>query len=443
LPSELSALVRLAWPIAAAQLGLIAMGLVDTAVLGRVSADDLAGASIGRAIGFASITLAMGVSTGLEPIAAQAIGAGDTPRAWHAFTKTLVAVLLLWLPLVLLGYGATFTLAPLGVPAPIVQRARDYFVAQSPGLSLSIVFVAGKTFLQAHGKTRPALVAAVAANVLNFGLCNVLVRGDDALAAVGVAPRGWPRMGACGAGIAFTAAQVLLVGIVLSAVWPYRATAPAPRVPARTVLKVGLPVGMQMLAEYGVFSLAALLVGRFGAEPESAHQIAIGLASFTYMGALGIAGATAVRVGRAVGAGTPPRRRGFVGIAVGIAFMAVGALAFALVPSLLVRAFTDEAAVVQLGASLLGIAALFQLFDGVQTVAGGALRGAGDVRFSFFANVLCHWGVGLPLALVLAFPLGYGVRGIWWGLTSGLVLVALSLAARFWVVSGRAIARVR
>jgi MATE family multidrug resistance protein len=445
--AEAGALARLAWPIAAAQLGLIAMSLVDIAVLGRVSPTELAGAAIGRSIGFGAITLAMGVSTGLEPLAAQAIGAGEPDRAWQAFKTTLRTVLLLWAPLMLAGYGVTFLLVPLGVAEPIVFRARDYMVAQSPGLALTVSFLAGKTLLQAHGKTRPALVASISANLVNLAVCNLLVRGDEALVGVGLRPAGLPRLGAWGAGIAFSVAQVVLVAIVLASVWPYRIGArarpdePMPVVPARTVLKVGLPVGMQMLAEYGVFSFAALLVGRFGAESESAHQIALGLASFTYMGALGISGATAVRVGHAVGSGTSVRRRGFVGILAGAMFMCVGALAFTLAPTLLVRVFTDESDVIALGARLLGIAALFQLFDGVQTVAGGALRGAGDVRFPFVANVLAHWGLGLPLGLLFAFPLGYGVRGMWWGLTTGLVAVAVALAWRFSVVSRRVIAR--
>jgi MATE family multidrug resistance protein len=346
----------------------------------------------------------------------------------------------------LLAYGVTWLLVPLGVAQPIVSRARDYFVTQAPGLALMVTFLAAKTLLQAHGKTRPALVASIAGNFVNLVVCNLLVRGDDALAGVGLRPIGLPRLGAWGAGIAFSVAQVVLVSIVLFAAMEYRpktgqAGGPA-RVPARTVLKIGLPVGLQMLAEYGVFSVASLLIGKLGAEAVAAHQIAIGLSSFTYMGALGIAGATAVRVGHAVGAGTSVRRRGFVGIAVGALFMCSGAIAFTLIPRLLMRIFTDEPDVLSLGVRLLFIAALFQLFDGVQTVAAGALRGAGDVHFPFLANVASHWCLGFPLAFVLCFPLGYGVRGMWWGLTAGLVAAAVSLAWRFAAISRGPIARV-
>jgi MATE family multidrug resistance protein len=433
--AEVQALVRLAWPIAAAQLG-------------RVSPTELAGAAIGRSVGFGCLTLAMGVSTGLEPLAAQAIGAGEPDRAWEAFKTTLRTVLFLWAPLMAIAYGVTWLLTPLGVGAAIVSRARDYFVTQAPGLGLMVTFLAAKTLLQAHGKTRPALVASIAANLVNLVVCNLLVRGDDALVGVGLRPVGLPRLGAWGAGIAFSVAEVVLVAIVLVAAMAYRPTAARRRdlarvpVPARTVLKVGLPVGLQMLAEFGVFSVASMLIGKLGAEAVAAHQIAIGLSSFTYMGALGIGGATAVRVGHAVGAGTSVRRRGFVGIGVGAAFMCSGAIAFTLIPGLLMRIFTDEPEVISLGVRLLFIAALFQLFDGVQTVAAGALRGAGDVHFPFLANVASHWGLGFPLAFVLCFPLGYGVRGMWWGLTAGLVAAAVSLAWRFAAISRGPIARV-
>jgi len=214
------------------------------------------------------------------------------------------------------------------------------------------------------------------------------------------------------------------------------------RIPILLSLRLGVPIGLQLTAEVGVFTVGAILVGRFGAAAASAHQVAIGLASFTYMGALGVSGATAVRVGYAIGQARSPRRAGFIGIALGAAFMTIGALTFALAPGSLVRIFTGDPDTIQLGTALLLIAAVFQLFDGVQAVAAGALRGAGDVRFSFAANVGAHWGVGFPLACLFGFTFGFGVRGIWWGLTSGLVCVAILLAARFARISERVIARV-
>jgi MATE family multidrug resistance protein len=439
---ELRSLVRLSLPIAIAQLGLVSMSLVDTAVIGRVSVNDLAGAGIGRSIGFASIIVGIGVTTGLEPMAAQALGAGDPGTAWRSFVANLRGALLLLAPAVLFAFAVTLFLPVLGVDAAVVSRVRLYLVGQTPGFGFMLAYLSSKTFLQAHGVTRPALVGSIVANVVNLAASNLLVRGDDALRAVGLPPLGLRGLGALGGGIAFSVSCVVLLAFVGAPALRFRAREPGPPVALRRVYRLGLPVGFQLLAEMGIFSLVALLSGALGPEVASAHQVAIGLASFTFMGALGVSGATAVRVGYAVGAGASPRRAGILGIALGAAIMLAGAIAFMAIPHVLVGAFTTDARVLAIGVDLLRIAALFQLFDGVQCVAAGALRGAGDVRFPFVANVLGHWFVGFPVALTLGFALHGGARGLWWGLTSGLVVVSVALALRFAAISRRAIARV-
>jgi len=160
------------------------------------------------------------------------------------------------------------------------------------------------------------------------------------------------------------------------------------------------------------------------------------------MGALGVSGGTSVRVAYAIGAGTSPRRAGVVGIALGAAIMTFGAVVFLAAPHALMRVFTTDERAIAVGATLLRIAAVFQIFDGVQAVATGALRGAGDVRFPFVANVFAHWVVGFPAAMLLGFTLHHGARGLWWGLTAGLVFVSVLLAGRFWILTQSAIARV-
>lgn len=439
---ELRALVRLSVPIAIAQLGLVSMSLVDTAVIGRVSVNDLAGAGIGRSIGFAAVVVGMGVTTALEPMAAQAIGAGDHGQAWRSYVAILRAALLLWVPSVVAAFAVTLALPGLGVETAVISRVRLYLAGQSPGFGLMLAFMSSKTFLQAHGRTRPALVGSVVANVVNLFVSNLLVRGDDALRAVKLAPVGLRPLGALGGGLAFSVSCLVLFAFVAAPAQRYRVRAPGPPVTLRRVYRLGVPVGLQMLAEIGIFSLVSLLSGALGPEVASAHQVAIGLASFTFMGALGVSGATAVRVGHAVGARTSPRRAGLLGIALGAATMAAGAVAFTAVPHLLVSAFTHDERVIAIGVDLVRIAALFQLFDGVQAVASGALRGAGDVRFPFVANVVAHWFVGFPIALVLGFALHGGARGLWWGLTAGLVAISVALAARFVSVSRGPLARV-
>jgi multidrug resistance protein, MATE family len=439
---ELVALLRLAVPIGIAQLGLIAMSLVDTAAIGRVSVDDLAGAGIGRSIGFGTVVLGMGVATGLEPLAAQAVGAGEPGRAWQSFVTNLRATMLLFPLTIAAAFAITLALPALGLDAAVVTRVRMYLVGQTPGFAAMLAFLSTKTFLQAHGRTTPALVGSVVANVVNVPASNLLVRGDGALRAIGLRPAGLPALGALGGGIAFSIACFVLLAFVAAPALGYRTNDGSPPVPLATAYRLGMPVGLQMFAEVGVFSLVGLLSGALGPQVASAHHIAIGMASFTFMAAMGVSGATAVRVAYAIGAGTSPRRAGMVGIALGAAAMTSGAVAFTAVPQLFMRAFTNDERVIAIGIGLLRIAALFQIFDGVQAVASGALRGAGDVRFPFVANVFAHWAIGFPAAIVLGFVLHLGAPGLWWGLTAGLVFVAVLLAARFAVITRGAIARV-
>jgi MATE family multidrug resistance protein len=326
-------------------------------------------------------------------------------------------------------------LGPAGVEPSAIPIARRFLMAQAPALLFFTVFLAGKTYLQAHGKTRPALVAGAIANVVNVIACTTLVRGNATL--------GIPALGALGSGIAMSTAAFVLAAVVMYAAWrvDHGVVEPAPPT-LGTLARIGMPIGFTLSAEIGVFVLAAVLAGRLGNAVTSAHQIALGVASMTFMGALGVSGATAVRVGRAVGEGVPPRQRGMLGILLGALVMTGGVAAFALAPRFLVALFSNDPEVIAVGTTLVRIAAVFQLFDGVQCVAGGALRGAGDVKFAFAGGVVGYWFVGLPVALLLGFGAHMGAAGIWWGLTVGLVSVSVVLTTRFWFMSGRVLRRV-
>jgi MATE family multidrug resistance protein len=440
--AELRALARLSAPIALAQLGLVTMSLVDTAAIGRVSVQDLAGAGIGRSIGFGTMVVGIGLAGGLEPLAAQAVGAGEHGKAWQAYLANLRATLLLCPGLLLAAFALTLVLVPLGVSAGVVGSVRLYLVGQAPGFAATLAYFSSRTLLHAHGRTTPALAGSVIANVLNVPAANLLVRGDAALRAVGLPALGLPALGALGGGLAFSVGCFVSLAFVALGVRELRSTEPSPRVPLATAYRLGLPVGLQMLAEVGVFSLVALLTGALGADVASAHNIALGMASLTFMGAVGVSGATSVRVGHAIGAGRSPRPAGALGIGLGVALMAFGALAFATVPRAIARAFTDDPQVIAIAVDLLRIAALFQVFDGVQAVASGALRGAGDMRFPFIANLVAHWLVGFPAAMLLGFALHGGAQGLWWGLTAGLVFVSALLSGRFAWITRRTIARV-
>ncbi|WP_437572174.1 MATE family efflux transporter [Sorangium sp. So ce542] len=440
--AELRTLARLALPITLAQLGLVSMGLVDTAIIGRASVQDLAAIGIARSIMFAVTSFGMGVAFALEPLASQAIGAGQPAQAWAALRSTLRACALLSLPSVALSFAATLLLEPIGVEAALIPGVRAYLLGHAPGFFPFLAHLAYRTFLQAHGETRPALVASVAANVVNAALCGLLVRGDDMLAWLRLPPVGLPRLGALGAGLATSAGSLVLAAVVLRAARRRTSAPPRERVATGAVFRLGVPIGLHLLVGSGAFAVLGMIVGRLGAATVSAHQIALGLASFTFMGALGVAGATSVRVGHAIGAGAPPRRPALLGLALGASVMTCGALLFALAPRRLVGLFTSDAEVLNIGVQLLHVAALFQLFDGVQVVAAGALRGAGDVRFPFLANIASHWLVGFPLTLLLGFALSLGAQGLWWGLTTGLVTNSVLLVVRLLRLTGGKIVRV-
>jgi MATE family multidrug resistance protein len=212
----------------------------------------------------------------------------------------------------------------------------------------------------------------------------------------------------------------------------------------RTVLRLGLPFALQTLAEVGVFALASVLAGRMSARAAAGHQLAITLAAFTFTMTLGIGAAAAVRVGHHIGQGdrAGARRSGFTALAIGAGFMTVPALLFLTLPAQLARLLTDDATVLSAAVPLVMIAAVFQLSDGTQAVAAGALRGAGDAKVPLWANLVGHWLIGLPIAILLGFSFEMGAPGLWWGLSAGLTAVALALAARFHFLSKREINRV-
>ncbi len=435
-PGELRELGRLAFPIAITQFALMALSLVDTAIVGKSSPIDLAGVSLARSVLFALSAFGIGIAIVLEPLASQALGSKEPDRAWGAFRNTLRAASLIAVPTFLVSYGVVAVMPSFGVDARVVRSALRFLVGNCLTTYFFVAFSVSKTFLQAHGKTTPALVAVLLANVFNYFACLVLVRGDAALAplasVVGHEVKlGLPALGSLGAGIAGSISTLLMFFALEFFTRRERALGPNLAPAPLAIVKLALPLGAQVLAEIGVFSVAGFLCARLGPSVLAAHQVALGLASFTFMGGLGLAGATSVLVGRAVGEGRSPRKEGLIGIVAGGVFMLLGTSIFVFFPDVLVSFFTDDPEVSKVAISLVRLAAIFQFFDGIQVVSAGALRGAGDFRYPFLANVGAHWAVGFPMAFVLGIVFKQGAPGIWWGLTMGLVCVAGLLAWRF------------
>ncbi len=429
---ELRQLWRLALPIAISQAGYALMGLVDTAVVGRLGAEPLGAIGLANGLFFGMAVIGLGTMFGLDPLFAQALGAGDTRRArelvWQGLWQSAAVTLALALPITALP----LLLEPAGIAPRIAHDASWFLWLRLPGLWPMLAFAALRSYLQAAHVVRPVVIATVAANIANLLLDIWFVFGG----------LGVPALGAPGAGLATSICALLQFVILALAV----RTGPdvSRRLSAgdlRKAVLLGLPIGLQLGAEVGVFALVGLLAGRLGALSLAAHQVAISLASFTFCAAVGVGMAGSVRVGRAIGARDTPaaRRSGMLAFALGAAIMSVFALAFWLAPEALARMLSDQPDVISASVPLLAVCAVFQLSDGIQGVGAGVLRGAGDTRYPFFANLIGHYAIGLPVAIILGIFLGQGVIGLWWGLCAGLTAVAVALLTRFLRLSAREI----
>jgi len=424
--AELSAQIRLAIPLVAQQLGFQLMGTVDAALLGRYDDTALAAAGVGNGVLFAVTSVGLGIVMGLDSVLPRAVGAQRSDAARRALAAGLRLATLIGLGCTLVVLAAPALLALADVPADVVRDARLYIDLRAIGIAPFLLSIALRSYLAAHHITRPLIAAMVIGNLVNAGLDLVLIYGAGPI----------PPLGVAGAAIATVSVQLAIVVI-------YRAGAravegPGPR-PASTradlveILRYGAPVGGHLLAEIGVFALATVLAAHMGKLPAAAHSIALNLASFTFSVAVGIGAATAIRVGHAIGAGDRrlARRRGLLGLWLGLAVMAGFAACLVIAPGALAGLFTDSAPVIARAIPLLQIAALFQLSDGAQAIAAGALRGIGKTRATFAGNVVGHYGVGLAISLALAFGADLGAPGLWWGLSAGLTATALYLVQRF------------
>lgn len=446
--AELRALGRLAAPLAAAQAGQALMGVVDTAVVGRAGAVPLAGVGLGNALFFTIAVIGIGLMMGLDPLIAQAFGAGDARRArtllWQGSSLALIAAAALALLLALLTLG----LVPLGVEPAVAEVATSFVLWRLPGLPFLFLYVGGRAYLSSAGLTRPMVIATVVANLLNLPLSALLVFGGAWLPDWTGPLRLLPALGGAGAAISSSLSLVLQSAILFAAI----RGVPAPPVPAearrpdpaelRRAIRIGLPSGLHMVVEVAFFALASLLAARLGAGPMAAHQLALSLATLTFTVAIGVGNAGSIRVGLCVGARDRlgARRAGLTALGAAAGYMACTGLLFVAAPGALARLMTDDAAVAAAAIPLLRVAAVFQVFDGLQGAGAGVLRGAGITRFTLVANLVGHWLLGAPALLFFVFGLGLGVVGLWWGFVVGLVAVAGALVWRFLQISSREIA---
>lgn len=446
--TEARALARLALPIAAAQAGVTLMGLVDLWVVGKLGARPIAAIGLANSIFFFVATVGLGTVMGLDPLASQALGARDAVRArrllWQGVWLALGASVLL----IALLLATPLLLGAMRVNAATTALTWICLLIRLPSMPGLLLFAVCRSYLQARHITRPMIVSTVLCNVFNLGSDLLLVFGGAHLPGWTGPLRAIPALGAAGAAVSTTLGTFLQLAVLVAALRS-DVSVTLPRGGRRPVLadvlravRVGLPIGLQMGAEVGVFSLVSVLAARLGDASSAAHNIALNIASFSFSIAIGVGQAGSVRVGWAVGQRDPAavRRAGLVAFGGGLAVMATSALIFLLAPWWLPRFYPAPHDVLAVAAPLMLVAAAFQLSDGVQGVGAGVLRGAGDTLFPFLANVAGHYLVGLPVALWLGLYAGGGVRGLWWGLCCGLTAVAISLLSRFLWISSRPIA---
>lgn len=430
--AEFARLASLALPVAAVQVGLVFQGIVDTAMVGRVSAPDLAAVALGNLYFFGISVFGMGMLMALDPIVSQAFGAEDRRGIELAIQRGLVLGLGLALASSLLLALAGPVLRTLNQPSEVVPIAARYSYALAAGMIPFYGFVVFRQSLQALGTVAPVVLAVVAGNLLNAAANWVLIFGN----------LGVPAMGAVGSGWATAASRWFMFGLLFwlgrATLRPYlrrlRSEALADRRRLAAMVRLGAPIGLHMFLEFGAFGAIGLAMGWLGTEAIAGHQIALNLAAMTFMLAVGVAQAAAVLVGKSVGEDDPPRARRFAGAAVAVCCVAMSftAALFLSLPGVLADLFTEAAPVAAVAAALIPVAGVFQLFDGLQVVCAGALRGVADTLRPLIYNLLAFWLLGLPTSLFLGFRAGMGPAGLWWGLAAALGIVAVLLVGRLW-----------
>jgi len=405
-------------------------------MVGRLGAESIAATGLASMIFFTVAVFAMGLLLGLDPLVAQAFGARRLDECHRWFVAGVWTAIGVSLPSVAVVYALRAALVFWGLPDQVLALTELYLGILVWSLPPFLFYVAFRRYLQATNIVRPVTMTLIVANGVNALFNWILIFGHA----------GAPALGLRGSAYATVIARTFLAAALLVVILAHDAHM-KPRLRetpfvldrsrVRILIRIGLPAAGQVLFEVGVFALATALAGRVSADALAANQIALNMASLTFMVPYGIGSAGAVRVGQAIGRADPlgARAAGWTAIALGVAFMAFASGVFLAVPAALVRAYTTDEGVIGIGVALLFVAAIFQLFDGLQGVTTGVLRGAGDTRTPMLWNLGGHWLVGLPLGYILCFHLGRGVVGLWWGLSTGLIICGIALLVT-WIRKG-------
>jgi MATE family multidrug resistance protein len=427
---EMRPTLRLALPLVLAEIGWMTMGIVDTVMVGHLSdsANAIGAVSISSSIFNVVAFFGGGLLIGLDTIVAQAFGAGQREDCHRSLINgiylSLVMTPLLMAPVWFFGP----LLEALRIDPLVSHLAVPYMKALAIGLFPLMLYFAVRRCIQAMNMVRPVAFALITANLINLLFNWILIYGKWGAPAMGVVGSGWSTA------LARLYMAIVLVGYLLW--YDRRHRTELLKTPVnvdftriRQLIILGLPAATQITLEISVFALTAALIGRLGAVPLAAHQIALNTVAFTYMVPLGISSAAAVRVGQAIGRKNPRAAAdaGDTAIFIGAVFMMAASIALLVFPRAIARMYTPDEGVIQTTILLLAAGAAFQLFDGLQTVATGALRGAGDTRTPMLCHFTAYWVIGLPLGAWLCFRRHWGAFGLWAGLSLALILIGIVL----------------
>ena len=424
---EFRPMVALAAPLVMAELGWMAMGIVDTIMAGPLGPAAIGAGSLGSMMFYPIAICGTGMLLGMDTLVAQSFGAGDRADC----RRTLVNGL--WLaaaiaPLLVLALRGLIPLVGMAGANPrVLALFAPFLKALLWGILPLLFYTALRRYLQAVNMVKPIAFALISANLVNVAGNYALMYGHC----------GFHAMGLTGSGYSTSLARLYMLAVLVAAVvweeWGRRFRLPISVLPdlsrLRRMAALGLPAALQILAEGAVFGVVTVFASRLDPAALAAHGIAVTVISTTYMVPLGISSAAAVRVGQAIGRKDPrgAAASGWSALAIGALFMASAGVALWTVPRWIVGIITRDAAVVAAGVELLRIAAFFELFDGLQTVANGALRGLGDTRSPMLVHLAGYWAVGLPVAWLLCFHFRWGAPGIWAGLCAAIILIGLAL----------------
>ncbi|MGA8143535.1 MAG: MATE family efflux transporter [Candidatus Acidiferrales bacterium] len=431
---EARPMLRLAIPLVLAELGWMTMAIVDTMMVGRQanSAVAIGAVSLGSILFNAAAIFGTGLMLGLDTLVSHSYGAGDVEDCHHSLVNGVY--LSFGITPILMGIVWLFepVLRSLDIEASVLNQAIPYLRALNWGTLPLLLYFVFRRYLQGMDLVKPVMFALITANLVNLVGNWALVYGHLGFRAMGTVGSGWST---CVARI-----YMMSVLLVYAVYYDHRyqtGLRGTPRLPnflrMWQLVRLGLPAATQFGMEVGVFAVCTALIGKLGAVALASHQVALNSVSLTYMVPLGIASAAAVRVGQALGRGDPhgASRAGWTAMALGMGFMFCMGVIFFLIPDYIVRVYTPDPVVIHAAGALLYVAAFFQLFDGMQTVATGALRGAGDTRTPMLCHLLLYWGIGLPLGAYLCFRLHWGAAGLWTGLCVALILIGSALLY-FW-----------